>query len=189
MNRQCELNDAAKAYLNKFYCILDNMIRGMTEAGLSNSISYNFIVQMIPHHRAAIEMSESILKYTDNQTIENIAKNIIKEQTESIANMENIMCRCIEQTNCVRCLENYQCKMDGIMQKMFCRMDYACATNNINCDFLWEMIPHHMGAVEMSQTTLMFDICLELQPILDAIITSQKRGIMQMEQLKRCLKC
>lgn len=189
MNRQCKLNDEAKAYLNRFYYILDNMIQGMTTAELSDSISYNFMVQMIPHHRAAIEMSENILEYTNNPTLESIAKNIIKEQTESIANMESIMYSCMEVTNSVRCLKIYQCRMDKIMQQMFCRMDHACASNRIDCNFLWEMIPHHMGAVEMSQTTLMFDICPELKPILEAIISSQKRGIMQMRQLEQCLKC
>ncbi|MFQ9516174.1 MAG: DUF305 domain-containing protein [Eubacterium sp.] len=189
MNRQCELNDRTREYLNKYYCILDHMIQGMTEVRLSDSISYNFMVQMIPHHRAAIEMSENILGYTDNQTLQTIAENIIKAQTESIANMESILCKCMEVTDSVVCLENYQCRMDKIMQNMFCRMDNARAANQIDCNFLWEMIPHHMGAVEMSQTTLRFGICADLKPILEAIIISQKRGIMQMRQLQRCLMC
>lgn len=189
MSRQCELNDETREYLNKFYCILDNMIQGMTEVRLSDSISYNFMIQMIPHHRAAIEMSESILKYTNNQTLQTIAEGIITAQTESISDMERILCECKEITNGERCLEVYQCKIDKIMQKMFCRMDNARAANRIDCDFMWEMIPHHMGAVEMSETTLMFDICPELKPILEAIITSQKRGIMQMRQLLKCLGC
>lgn len=189
MSRRCELNDATKKYLNEFYYILDNMIQGMTEAQLSDSISYNFMVQMIPHHRAAIEMSENILKYTKNQTVQNIAEGIIKEQTKSIADMEAILCECKERTDCSKCVKIYQCKMDKIMRLMFCRMDHAQATNQINCNFLWEMIPHHMGAVEMSRTTLMFDICPELIPILEAIITSQKKGIMEMQKLKCCLEC
>ena len=54
-----------KEYLNTFYCILDQMVREMTTANLTESISNNFIVQMIPHHQAAIRMSENLLKYTD----------------------------------------------------------------------------------------------------------------------------
>ncbi len=49
----------------------------MSNAKLTNSISHNFIVQMIPHHEAAIEMSENILKYTSNDSLQNIASNKI----------------------------------------------------------------------------------------------------------------
>ena len=51
------------------------------------------------------------------------------------------------------------------------------------------MIPHHMGAVEMASTTLQFDICPELVPILQAIITSQEKGIAQMEAIASSLHC
>ena len=44
----------AEEYLRTLHCIIDRMIEGMTCAELTNSISHKFIVQMIPHHRAAI---------------------------------------------------------------------------------------------------------------------------------------
>lgn len=187
----CEnnLSDVTKNYINTFYCILDKMIRGMTEAELTNSISSNFIVQMIPHHQAAIEMSQSILKYTTCIPIQKIAAQIISEQTKSIENMQTIVHCCSKQQNSKEDLCSYQRKMNQIMQIMFCEMENARITNEINCDFMWEMIPHHMGAVRMSETTLQYCICPELIPILEAIITSQKRGIRQMRQLLRCIDC
>ena len=90
MNRQCRFDNAAKEYLYTFYGILDEMIWCMTGAELSGSISYNFIMQMIPHHQAAIEMSKNILKYTENKTLCKIAEQIIEEQTKSIKNMQKI---------------------------------------------------------------------------------------------------
>ena len=36
-----------------------------------------FAKGMITHHQMAIDMSETILKYTDNSTIKNMAENII----------------------------------------------------------------------------------------------------------------
>ena len=59
-----QFSTVTKNYLARFYDILCQMIQGMTNAKLTDSISYNFIVQMIPHHRAAIEMSRNILQYT-----------------------------------------------------------------------------------------------------------------------------
>lgn len=64
MMRQEQLSIVTDKYLTCFNNILDQMIQQMNSAQLSNSISYNFIVQMIPHHKAAIEMSCNLLQYT-----------------------------------------------------------------------------------------------------------------------------
>lgn len=185
----CRFDDSVKEYLNTFYCILDEMIWGMTSAELENSISYNFIVQMIPHHQAAIEMSKNILKYTENTSLRSIASNIIEEQTKSIENMLSIEKKCGMQCNSRQDLCRYQNRMEQIMQIMFSEMKCARATNNINCNFMWEMIPHHEGAVKMSKNTLRFNICPELVPILEAIISSQTKGIEQMKQLQCRIGC
>lgn len=61
MSRQCRLSHATTVYLETYEGILSEMIQGMTEAELTGSISDNFIVQMIPHHRGAVEMSKNAL--------------------------------------------------------------------------------------------------------------------------------
>lgn len=50
-----------------------------------------FAKGMITHHQMAIDMSETILKYTDNNTIKNMAENIIDTQTKEIQQMESII--------------------------------------------------------------------------------------------------
>lgn len=176
-------------YLHTFHCILDRMIKGMTTAGLTNSISHNFIVQMIPHHRAAIEMSENILRFTNNCTVQQIAENIIVEQTRSIAAMEAALPCCSSMTNSRQNACKYQAQIEPVFNRMFCRMQNSRTSDSVDCCFLWDMIPHHEGAVAFSEITLCYDICPQLQPILNSIITSQKRGICQMEQLLNTLNC
>ena len=88
MDRTCQdlrLSDVTKRYLIRFYDILDEMVDNMTCAELNDSVSHNFIVQMISHHQAAIQMSENILQYTTNLPLQTIAQNIIATQTQSIA--------------------------------------------------------------------------------------------------------
>lgn len=75
------------------------MIKGMEEAELTDSISHNFMAQMIPHHMAAIEMSENILKYSAYVPVRNIASGIIAEQTKSIADMKAILEHCSMMEN------------------------------------------------------------------------------------------
>lgn len=182
-NRTCRLSNVTRDYVNTFHCILDAMIQGMTDAELTDSISYNFIAQMIPHHRAAIEMSRNILKYTTCVPLQDIATQIISDQTKSIENMRRIICTCGQMDNCEKDVCRYQERVQQIMDTMFHGMEHACTTNQINATFIREMIPHHRGAIEMSENALCYHICPELIPILKAIITSQKRGIRQMQRL------
>ena len=73
MNRSCNFSNVTNDYLAFYDCILCDMIDGMTHADLSDSISHNFITQMIPHHEGAIEMARNILKYTTNIPLQNLA--------------------------------------------------------------------------------------------------------------------
>lgn len=88
----------AKEYIDSFHCILDQMIQAMTSAELTDSISHNFIVQMIPHHMAAIE------------------------------NMREIEPICAHLRNSQRDLNRYKCRIDRILNTMFCGMKSASAT-------------------------------------------------------------
>lgn len=183
------LSIVAKNYLQAFNGILKRMMCEMTEARLTDSISHNFMVQMIPHHRAAIQMSENILKYTTDIRLQEIATQIVREQTQSIADMEKALGCCEKLCNSREELRCYQSEIEGIMKRMFEQMRTADATNRINRDFLCEMIPHHRGAVEMSQLTLKNRVCPELKPILKSIVSSQEKGICQMEQLLHTIRC
>ncbi|MDE5854154.1 MAG: DUF305 domain-containing protein [Ruminococcus sp.] len=181
--------DSAIPYLAEYSRILNNMINSMTSAETTDSISHNFIVQMIPHHRAAIEMSENVLKFTRNIELTEIAKSIISEQTKSIENMQEILNNCSNLNNSECELKTYQQNTSGIIQTMFASMSNAYSNNCIDCNFIREMIPHHEGAVRMSENTLRFNICPELKPILNSIIISQCRDIRQMSSLAGRLRC
>ena len=189
MNQPCRLSNVTNAYLSEFDRILADMIKAMTTPEQTNSISQDFIVRMIPHHRAAIEMSENLLRYTTCLPLQDIAMRIVEEQTRSIEAMQRVqpICACCENEQQALCA--YRDRVDRIEQVMFSGMEHAHRTNCIECNFMAEMIPHHRGAVKMSENALRFCICSELLPILNSIIRSQRRGIMQMQHLSRCMAC
>lgn len=180
-------DNSADAYLLRYNEILNTMTEEMCSAELTDSISRNFIVQMIPHHRAAVEMSENILKYTNNAELISIAQNIVSEQTKSIENMQAALETCSSLANCPCDVNSYQSKFRCITKTMFYKMRNACSDCCVNCDFIREMIPHHEGAVSMSLNALSFEICPVLKPVLNAIIVSQENGIRQMKCLAKNL--
>lgn len=177
----------AKDYLTRFDQILDNMMKGMRSAALTDSVSQNFIVQMIPHHEGAIEMSRNILRYTDCVPLREIADNIITSQTKSVADMRAILCGCGACRNSCQELACYQRRFEQIVRTMHDEMESACRTGNVSADFMREMIPHHRGAIRLSENALQYPICPSLRPILQGIITSQRTGIRKMTILLRCI--
>lgn len=92
--RQSGIQRGDKGLSVPFYSILDEMIAKMTKAQPTDSLSHTFIVQMIPHHQAAIDMSCNILPYATFLPLQTIARNIITEQTQSIEKMQQILDRC-----------------------------------------------------------------------------------------------
>ena len=187
MNCRQKISDVTQNYLCCFYKILDKMIEGMINAELSDSLSHNFIVQMIPHHRAAIEMSENLLRVTTFVPLQRIAQNIVSEQTKSIEDMQNVLAHCSQLSNSEQAQCLYDKRYRQITQIMFSRMRDAYSDNNINANFMREMIPHHQGAIRMSKNALQYPICPELDPILQAIIISQEKGVRDMQRLLRCI--
>lgn len=189
MTENCQLSNNTKTYMENFRGIFKTMTEEMTAVKLSDSISGSFIRQMIPHHRAAIAMSENLLMYTTNIPLQNIALNIISSQTLSIKNMTGIYPGCQNCINTACQLAFYETKNNCILDRMFTEMNSACTDNCIDADFMREMIPHHRGAVCMSENALRCHVCPELVPLLEEIIVSQKRGIRQMHQLLHEISC
>ncbi len=189
MKNTCLLSEDSKTYLCCFYQILDEMIQGMTPAGLTQSISHNFIVQMVPHHRAAIQMSNNVLRFTENSAVRRVAQTIIREQTRGISQMEDALPLCGQLTNPLPDLRLYQRRMDLIYREMYAGMGRAPEDNALAAVFMREMIPHHQGAIRMAENTLKYDVCTELVPILRSIVSQQWQGVAQMRALLRRMGC
>lgn len=183
-----QFSDVTKQYLCCFYEILDNMIEEMTNAKLTNSISHNFIVQMFLITKQQLKCLRTFYQYTTLLPLQNIAKNIISEQTKGIEAMKEILGVCGEQFDSKQDMCLYQNEFDQITRTMFSQMKNACSTNQINANFMREMIPHHQGAIPVCQKThCISPICPQLIPILQTIIVSQEKGVREMRALLHCI--
>ncbi|MCI8916488.1 MAG: DUF305 domain-containing protein [Oscillospiraceae bacterium] len=189
MKNTCLLSEDSKAYLCCFYQILDEMIQSMTTAGLTQSISHNFIVQMIPHRRAAIQMSQNILRFHPSQPVQRFAQRVIDQQTREIAQMEAALPAGSQLANPTADLRLCQRRMDLIYREMYAKMGSAPENNARAAVFLQQMIPHHQGAVRMAENALKYDVCTELVPLLRTIAVRQRQDIAQMRSLLRASRC
>ncbi len=77
-------------YEKSYFNITRTMICRMRNSYRSNNINLDFTNEMIPHHEGAVKMCENLLKYRIDPRLEEIAKEIIKEQSEGIKELEYI---------------------------------------------------------------------------------------------------
>lgn len=189
MNNSCVLSQNTQSYLARYNNILSRMASRMESAEINSSISGSFIRQMLPHHEAAIEMSENLLRYTTNLELQSIAEGIITEQTRSIAAMRRIEQTCSATRNTPQSAARYSGCVSQIVETMLSSMESSLSSNSIDCNFISEMLPHHEGAIRMSRLALRFSLCPGLIPILNDIISSQSRGIRRLREVRAALGC
>ena len=180
-----KLSENTKNYIEKYFDDLDEMSKQIKEMPNTNSISQIFIHEMIPHHEMAIKMSQNILCYTTDTDIETLAKDIISTQQNCIKKMEEMYENCMECENSERDVNLYKREFLQIFDTMTRKMASALSGNNLNTDFLSEMIPHHEGAIFMSKNVLQFSICDLLKELAEGIINAQTS---QLEVMKNLLK-
>ncbi len=169
MDRQSIIR--AQRYLNRFDQILSEMSEKMLHAELTNySITIDFIRCMIPHHQAAIYMSENLLMYTRYQPLIEIAKGIIAMQTKGIEEMKEILRTTSVYMSMERDINTYLTKYFEITNNMIEKMKNSPRCVNINLDFVNEMIPHHEGAIQMCNNLLQYYIDPRLRNVANTII-------------------
>lgn len=116
---------------------------GMTALRELNGKEFDtaFMSQMITHHQGAIDMAEQTLKVAQNPETKQEAQKVIDAQTKEIAQMEGW-------------LKDWYSTAPAKDQQDLMHKDMAAMMSMPIQDdrmFFSMMIPHHEGAVEMSQ--------------------------------------
>ena len=183
------LSDPSKRYLCCYYQILDEMIQGITTAKLTRSLSHNFIVQMIPHHQAAVRMCRNLLQYSDDGAVRRLAQRITDQQTQGLQAMEGLLPDCGQPANPQMDLRLCHRRTELILRELFSQMGSAPEGNRLDLVFLRQMIPHHLGAARMAQNTLRYQVATGLAPVLRYTIDTQCKEVRQMRALLRRMGC
>ena len=177
------LSDEAKRYLCCYYQILDEMIQGVSAAKLTQSISQNTVVQLLPHHRAAVRLCRNILEASDDCAIRRLAQRVAAQQTQAIGQLEAELPDAAQLTSPQMDLRLCQRRMDLIFREMYAQMGAAPEGNQLDVLFLRQMIPQRQGAVRAARNALRYEVSTGLAPILRSVIDVQSREIGQMRAL------
>ena len=148
-----------------------NMMEDMVIREKSGNASLDFLRGMIPHHEAAIKMSESYLNYQGKS-------DELKQMNELVKTYETDGKK--DQTKEDAYLEQYS--------KMFAddSMSHHMDTSDVDSldqAFAEGMIMHHQMAVDMARDILEYTDYEEIRTMAQNIIDVQEKEVAQMEKI------
>ena len=177
-----------QGYNKEYTTIFNNMMKAMNAAPNTGNVNLDFVLEMIPHHEGGINMAKAIVKYGSNPEVKKIAENIITSQEAQIPIMQQLKAKFEKEKPSSKAdSEEYLEEYNKVKDTMFKEMQGVEITNNVDANFLQEMIYHHEGAIGMAKDILKYTKDPELRKLAENIVTTQSKGIEEMKALLKKL--
>ena len=144
-----------------------------------NGIDRAFLEGMIPHHVGAVEMAQLALTRAQSDFIRTLAANIIRTQNEEIATMRQILERLRAAGIPAVSLGLTQAQMG-----MDHDVSHLVNANPFDVLFVDMMIPHHQGAVTMSNVLFARGVGARTRSLARQITRDQLREIQMMRDFR-----
>ncbi|MDF5725706.1 MAG: DUF305 domain-containing protein [Rhizonema sp. PD37] len=149
-----------------------------------------FIDAMTPHHQGAVEMAKVALQKSQRPQIKKLANDIIKDQNKEIAQMKQWRQawypKAGDKPMAYDAQMGHMMEMSSDQKKgMMMNMPLGAADADFDLRFINAMLPHHEGAVTMSQDALSKSNRSDIKKLAQSIITSQQAEIQQMKQWRQ----
>ncbi len=165
---------------NIFLEIMDTMMERMESAQLSGIAETDFLIQMIPHHEAAIAMADYEISHGKDFDMLQLAKSIAAEQTNEVQLM-NLLLQHINKVK-TKVSPGYHDLVMQAMNSMMNAMPENELLNNNTVDkaFALVMLPHHRAAIDMAKAVMKFSGDKQINAFAKDIISSEEIEIEQM---------
>lgn len=142
-----------------------------------NGADRAFVADMVPHHEAALAMSEIALERGKSPFVKKLARDIIASQTAEISTL-----RTEDEGLATAGIKPGTLGVPAHLMGMDHDPGALDTASPFDTAFLEMMIPHHEGAVVMSQAELKRGEDPQLKALAQDIITAQQREIAAMRK-------
>ena len=148
---------------------------GRTLTRRGNGVDLFYVEQMIPHHVSAVEMAQYALERGESEYIRMLSANIISSQNVEIATMRKIAAQ-------LRAAGIRPVSMGLTTEQMGMNhdMSHIVGADPFDPVFVDMMIPHHQGAITMSDVLFRRGTGTRTRQLAEQIVVSQAREIQEM---------
>jgi uncharacterized protein (DUF305 family) len=155
------------------------VVAGRTLTRRGNGIDLFYVEQMIPHHVMAVEMAQYALVHGESEYIRNLSANIISSQNVEIATMRKIAAQ-------LRAAGIRTVSMGLTAEQMGMNhdMSHIVGARPFDPVFVDMMIPHHQGAITMSEVLFRRGTGTRTRALAEQIVASQAREIQEMRSFR-----
>ena len=175
---ESEMTDVLRDYTRSMTRMHDEMMIGMGY----NDPDTAFAKSMLGHHRGAVEMAKIQLKYGTDESMRQLAQEIITAQQAEIDILNKWLASHPDtakpKPNTQAMQQAYARSMDVLNGEMV----LGIADPVPDMAFARGMLPHHIGAVEMANIQLKYGTDEEMRQLAQAIIDGQQTEIEHMQQ-------
>ena len=171
-------------YLKEQATIISDMLENM-RVKESGSAELDFLISMIPHYEASVDLSKSyLLLGGTNNKLKSLANEIIEEQADEIEDMRELIQEI--QKSGITSPEKEKGYLK-LYNKMLSSHQHITeeteASNNVEKAYIEGMVIHHQMAVDMADAILKYSSHPEILDIAEDILEMQKEEISQMEEI------
>ena len=155
--------------------IKDKSMHEMQAMQSTGDVDLDFAAMMKLHHMSAIESSQLVLQNGSDPALKTMAQKMLRDQQKEVDEFNAfISARTTHQSN-----SSFFKKSMDAMDKMNMNMDHS---GSVDRQFVVMMIPHHKGAIDMSELYLTSGgKSAELKQMANNIISSQQKEIKELE--------
>jgi uncharacterized protein (DUF305 family) len=159
---------------------MDHSAMASSPGAAQAPLELQFIDTMIAHHQGAVDMAKLVDGRTENRQMQTFADGIINAQEREIAEMTRI--RSKRFANNPPALNMDFPGMREGMGGMDMKKLGTLSGTEFDIEFATQMIPHHKGAIAMSNALLAGVLDPELRKLAETIIKDQTAEIDQMQK-------
>lgn len=177
-------DEEVSAYLEEQDVVISDMLKNM-RVKPSGSAELDFLVSIIPHSEASVELSKNYLLFGgSNKELKSLANEIIEEQTEEIEDMRKLI-RTIQQSGITD--KEKENGYLNLYNKMISSHQHITeeteASSNVEKAYIEGMVIHHQMAADMAKAILRYSSHHEIKDIAEDILEMQMEEISQMEEI------
>lgn len=159
---------------------MDHSTMASSQNAASAPYDLQFLDTMIAHHQGAVDMAAPCAARAEHAEIKTLCSNIISSQQKEVDQMKAWRERWFPGAALAINME--MAGMTDSMKGMDMKKLSTLTANDLDLEFVKQMIPHHEGALVMSREALKRSAKDEIKILGNAIIKAQEAEIKQMKE-------